>query len=38
MTLSGVGDDTDWRLKYGKHMIEVLGQRDEVPNILIAGH
>ncbi|QFT91784.1 hypothetical protein FIU86_02950 [Roseovarius sp. THAF9] len=35
VTMSGVGTDTEWRLEDGKHMIEVDGQRYEVPDILI---
>jgi hypothetical protein len=38
VTMSGVGTDTDWSLKDGKHMIRVDGQRYEVPDTLIAGN
>jgi hypothetical protein len=37
VTMSGVGTDTDWSLKDGRHMIRVDGQRYEVPDTLIAG-
>lgn len=37
VTMSGVGTDTDWRLEDGTHMIQVDGQRYEVPNTLITG-
>lgn len=37
-TMSGVGTDTDWSLKDGRHMIRVDGQRYEVPDTLIAGN
>jgi hypothetical protein len=36
VTMSGVGTDTDWSLKDGKHMIRVDGQRYEVPVSVIA--
>lgn len=38
VTMSGVGTDTDWNLKDGRHMIRVDGQRYEVPVTLIAGN
>lgn len=38
VTMSGVGTDTDWSLKDGRHMIRVDGQRYEVPDTLIAGN
>ncbi len=36
VTMSGVGTNTEWRLEDGMYMIEVGGQRYEVPESLIS--
>lgn len=36
VTMSGVGTNTEWHLESGMYMIEVDGQRYEVPESLIS--
>ncbi|WP_187430721.1 hypothetical protein ROLI_000320 [Roseobacter fucihabitans] len=38
VTMSGVGTNADWSLKYGIHVIHVDGQRYELPDTLFAGN